>query len=177
VTQARYTPAQITLHWLSALLVLAIIALPYGKDLFAGLLGGVGGVFTLHKSLGLTVLALTITRLLVRARHGAPQLLPADERLKLLAAKAGHALLYALLILMPLTGLLFGKRPVNLFWLVEIPPLPLSDAAREAAKAFHVTAQYLLFALILGHAAAAIWHHHVRRDGVLRAMLPAREQA
>ena len=48
---------------------------------------------------------------------------------------------------------------------------------REAAKAFHVTAQYLLFALILGHAAAAIWHHHVRRDGVLRAMLPAREQA
>ena len=177
MNQARYTPAQITLHWLSALLVLTIIALPYGKDLFAGLLGGAGGVFTLHKSLGLTVLLLTLLRVLLRARHSAPQLLPASERANLLAARAGHALLYALLILMPLSGLLLGKRPVNLFWLLEIPPLLLGDAARDAAKLFHVSAQYLLFALILGHAGAAIWHHHVRRDGVLRAMLPAREQA
>ncbi|CAD5108489.1 cytochrome b [Zestomonas carbonaria] len=175
MTDARYSPTQITLHWLSAILVLVIIALPYGSDLFAGLLGGAGGVFTLHKSLGLLVLLLTVLRLLVRTRDGAPQLLPADARLNQLAAKAGHALLYLLLLLMPLSGLLFGKRPLNLFWLVEIPPLPLSDAVREVAKTFHVTAQYLLFALILGHAGAAIWHHRVRRDNVLRAMLPARD--
>lgn len=175
MTEARYTAAQIALHWSSAILVLAIIALPYGGDLFAGLLGGPGEVFTLHKSLGLLVMALTVLRLAVRARHGAPQVLPAEARLNLLAAKTGHALLYLLLVLMPLSGLLFGKRPLNLFWLVEIPPLPLSEAVRGLAKDFHVTAQFLLFALILGHAGAAIWHHHVRRDGVLRAMLPARD--
>ena len=44
MTEARYTAAQITLHWSSAILVLAIIALPYGGDLFAGLLGGPGEV-------------------------------------------------------------------------------------------------------------------------------------
>ena len=170
----RYTPTQITLHWLSAVLILMIIALPYGSDLFEPLLGGGAGVFTLHKSLGLLVLVLTVLRLVVRARSGAPDLLAGEPPLQRFAAKAGHALLYLLLVLMPMSGVLFGKRPVNLFWLVEIGPLPLSDAVREAAKLFHVTAQYLLFLLILGHAGAALWHHHVRKDGVLRAMLPER---
>lgn len=170
----RYSSAQIGLHWISALLILLIIALPYGSDLFEPLLGGGAGVFTLHKSLGLLVLALTLLRLLVRARAGAPDLLAGEAPLHRFTAKAGHALLYLLLVLMPLSGLLFGKRPVNLFWVLEIPPLPLSGAVREAAKLFHVTAQYLLFLLILGHAGAALWHHHVRRDGVLRAMLPER---
>lgn len=170
----RYSPAQIGLHWVSALLILLIIALPYGSDLFEPLLGGGAGVFTLHKSLGLLVLALTLLRLLMRARSGAPDLLSDEPAAQRFAAKAGHALLYLLLVLMPLSGLLFGKRPLNLFWLVEIPPLPLADAVREAAKLFHVTAQYLLFLLILGHAGAALWHHHVHRDGVLRAMLPQR---
>lgn len=174
MTATRFTPRQIILHWLSAILVLLIITLPYASDLLAPLFGGVGGIFTLHKSLGLLVLVLTVLRLLVRARDGAPQLLPGDARLQRVAAKSGHALLYALLLLMPLTGLLFGKRPVNLFWLVEIGPLPVEDGVRELAKTFHVTAQYLLFALILGHAGAAIWHHRVQRDGVLRAMLPER---
>lgn len=171
----RYTPAQITLHWLSALLILLIIALPYGSSLFEPLLGGGAGVFTLHKSLGILVLALTLLRLVLRARSGAPDLLAGEPPLTRFAAKAGHGLLYLLLILMPLSGILFGKRPLNLFWLVEIPPLALSDAVREAAKLFHVTAQYLLFVLILGHAGMALWHHHVRRDNVLRAMLPARD--
>lgn len=170
----RYTPTQIALHWLSAALVLLIIALPYGSDLFEPLLGGGAGVFTLHKSLGLLVLLLTVLRLLARARCGAPDLLAGEPPLQRFAAKGGHALLYLLLVLMPLSGLLFGKRPLNLFWLVEIGPLPVSDAIRGAAKTFHVVAQYLLFLLILGHAAAAIWHHHVRRDNVLRAMLPER---
>lgn len=175
MTTARYSPVQIALHWISALLILLIIALPYGSDLFEPLLGGGAGVFTLHKSLGLLVLALTLLRLLVRARSGAPDLLIGEPPLQRLLAKGGHVLLYALLVLMPLSGLLFGKRSVNLFWLLEIPPLPLSDTVRGAAKTFHVTAQYLLFLLILGHAGAALWHHHVRRDGVLRAMLPARD--
>ena len=50
----RYSPSQIALHWLSAVAVLLIIALPYGADFFAGLLGGKGNVFTLHKSLGVS---------------------------------------------------------------------------------------------------------------------------
>ncbi len=168
----RYSTSQIALHWLTALLVLTNIALPYGHDFFGQFLGGDGGVFTLHKSIGLTVLLLTLLRLVARARYGAPQLLPPEARFQQVAAKAGHALLYLLLLAMPLTGLVFGKRPVNLFWLVEIAPLPLSDDTRALAKQFHLTAQYALYILILGHAAIALWHHFARRDGVLQGMLP-----
>ncbi|WP_273230360.1 cytochrome b [Pseudomonas kuykendallii] len=170
---ARYSNSQIALHWLTAVLMGLIIALPYGRDFFGDLLGGTGGVFVLHKSLGLAVLALTVLRLLVRARRGAPQILPPDAVWQQRAAKAGHALLYLLLVLMPLSGLLFGKRPLELFWLIPLEPLPLSDTTRAAAKWFHVTAQWLLFAMILGHALMALVHHYGKRDGVLAAMLPA----
>lgn len=173
MTTARFTSIQIGFHWLSALLVLIIVALPYGADLFAPLLGGKGGVFTLHKSLGVLVLVLTLLRLVYRGRHVPPQQLAHEQSLsQQLAAKVGHGLLYLLLLLMPISGLLFGSKPVNLFWWVEIGPLPFSSGVRGVAKDLHIAGQYLLFALILGHAGIALWHHYVRRDDVLKGMLP-----
>jgi len=170
----RYSGTQIALHWLSAVLVICTLTLPYAQDLLADLLGGTGGVFTLHKSLGLSILLLTLLRLLVRARHGAPQLQADNARWQRRAAGLTHGMLYLLLMAMPLSGLLFGKRPVELFWLVSIDPLPVADATRAVARQFHLTAKYLLFALILGHACMALWHHYRLRDGVLRGMLPRR---
>ncbi len=170
----RYSGTQIALHWLSAVLVICTLSLPYAQDLVTDLLGGTGNLFTLHKSLGLSILVLTLLRLLVRARQGAPQLLARSAHWQRRAAGLAHALLYLLLMAMPLSGLLFGKRPVELFWLVNIDPLPVSDATRALARQFHLTAKYLLFALILGHACMALWHHYRLRDGVLRAMLPRR---
>ncbi|SHL30794.1 cytochrome b [Phytopseudomonas punonensis] len=173
--RARYSGTQIFLHWLSALLVICTLLLPYSQDLIADVLGSAGGVFTLHKSLGLTILLLTLLRLVIRARLGEPLLLETSARWKRHASKTTHAALYLLLLLMPLSGLLFGKRPVELFWLLSVGPLPLSDEARAIARQFHLTAKYLLFALILGHAAMALWHHYLLRDGVLSAMLPRRD--
>jgi len=168
---ARFTPVQIAFHWLSALLVLLIIALPYGADVFASLLGGKGNVFTLHKSLGIVVLLLTLLRLAYRGRKIPPQQLEQSPAQRF-AAKAGHGLLYLLLLMMPISGLLFGSKPINLFWLVEIGPLPFSSNVRGVAKDVHILGQYVLFAMILGHAAVALWHHYVRRDDVLKGMLP-----
>ena len=173
MTTARFTPIQILFHWFSALLVLAIIALPYGADYFASLLSGKGNVFTLHKSLGVLVLALTLLRLFYRGRKVPPQQLePQQSSAQQFAAKAGHGLLYLLLLIMPISGLLFGSKPINLFWLVEIGPLPFSSDIRSVAKDVHLLGQYVLFAMILGHAAVALWHHYVRRDDVLKGMLP-----
>ncbi len=173
MTTARFTPIQILFHWLSALLVLLIIALPYGADFFASLLGGKGNVFTLHKSLGVLVLALTLLRLFYRGRKVPPQQLePQQSSAQQFAAKAGHGLLYLLLLMMPISGLLFGSKPINLFWLLEIGPLPFSSGIRGVAKDVHIFGQYVLFAMILGHAAVALWHHYVRRDDVLKGMLP-----
>jgi len=168
---ARFTSVQIAFHWLSALLVLLIIALPYGADFFASLLGGKGNVFTLHKSLGIVVLLLTLLRLAYRGRKIPPQQLEQSPAQRF-AAKAGHGLLYLLLLMMPISGLLFGSKPINLFWLVEIGPLPFSSNVRGVAKDVHILGQYVLFAMILGHAAVALWHHYVRRDDVLKGMLP-----
>ncbi|QLF94474.1 cytochrome b/b6 domain-containing protein [Pseudomonas sp. ABC1] len=163
MTTSRFSPLQIALHWLSAILVLLIIALPYGNDLFfEALLGGKGNVYTLHKSLGIAVLLLTLLRLLVRRR----------EQNVELAVRLGHGLLYALLLLMPITGLVFGSRPVSLFWLVDIGPLGFSEGVRDVVHGVHLYAQYLLFIMILGHAAMALWHHYVRRDNTLKNMLP-----
>lgn len=172
--RTRYSTLQIGLHWLSALLVVTVIALPYGLDLFEPLLGGTGNVFTLHKSLGLTVLALTLLRLLARACYGTPALPGSVAPWQQSLARFGHALLYLTLILMPLSGLLFGRRPVELFWLVEVGPVPLDNAWRDVARLFHLTTQYLLFAMIFGHACVALWHHYRLRDGVLQTMLPRR---
>jgi cytochrome b561 len=170
---ARFTRIQIMFHWLSALLVLVIVALPYGADFFASLMGGKGNVFTLHKSLGVVVLLLTVLRLAYRGRKVPPrQIEPQQSRAQQLAAAGGHAVLYLLLLMMPIAGLLFGSRPFNLFWLVEIGPLPFSSSVRGVAKDVHLIGQYVLFAMILGHAAIALWHHYVRRDDVLKQMLP-----
>jgi cytochrome b561 len=167
-----YSNAQILLHWLTAPLVVLIIALPYFEEFFSGVLGNGANVYTLHKSLGITVLGLTLIRLMVRLTHGAPNLLPPDAVFQQTLAKLGHYALYALLLLMPITGLLFSSRSVNFFWWVTVGPLPIPELLRGAAKQVHVTVQYAFILLILGHASMALWHHFARHDRVLPGMLP-----
>lgn len=167
----RYSLPIIFLHWLMALMVIVIIAIPYlGESTINGL-GGPGVVFTWHKSLGLLVLVLTVLRLILRATTASPAPGGQNQTLRGLA-KAGHVLLYALLITMPLSGLIFGSRPLNFFWLFEIAPLGLDTPIRDAAKAFHKTAQYVLMLMILGHAVMALYHHYVCKDGLLKRMKP-----
>jgi cytochrome b561 len=114
----------------------------------------------------------TLLRLAYRGRKVAPQQLESQQlRQQQLAAAGGHRLLYLLLFMMPISGLLFGSKPINLFWLVEIGPLPFSSDIRGVAKDVHIAGQYVLLAMILGHAAVALWHHYVRRADVLKGML------
>ncbi len=149
-------------------MIVVLVSLPYATDVYRALLGSARNVITLHKSLGLLLLALTLARLVLRRVHATST----DARTAQLGrgARIGHAALYGLLLAMPISGLLFNAKPLNLFWLVSLPPLPLGDDVRQLAKAFHGYAQYALFALILGHAGFALWHHYVRKDGVLTGM-------
>lgn len=171
MTAQRYSLPIIVLHWLMALMVIAIIAIPYLGEATINQLGGPGVVFTWHKSLGVCVLVLTVLRLIMRATTATPPT-AGDTSGQRFMAKAGHALLYVLLLGMPLSGLIFGSRPVNFFWLFEIAPLGFDTPIRDAAKAFHKTAQYALMLLILGHVAMALFHHYVRKDGLLNRMKP-----
>lgn len=171
----RYTPAAIALHWIVALLILANLALGlYTVDL--PLSPQKLRNFSFHKWIGVTVFLLAAARLLWRLGHPAPALPTAMAPWERNAARATHVLLYFLFFAAPLTGWLFssasGFQTVYL-GVVPIPDLLSKDKAlAEALKLAHKSINYTMAAVIVLHAAAALKHHFVDKDDVLRRMLP-----
>jgi cytochrome b561 len=130
-----------------------------------------------HKTLGVTILVLALIRLAVRARYGVPPL-PADLPWPMkLGAKLSHYALYILMIAMPLIGLAMlsaGAYPIVLMGGIRLPPvLPQSDALHASLWSAHFYLGFAFFALILLHAAAALFHLLIRRDGVFGSMTSA----
>jgi cytochrome b561 len=129
---------------------------------------------SIHKPLGIAILILVLIRLGVRLRRGAPPL-PADlpEPLKL-AAQLSHYLLYALLIAMPLIGwgmLSAAAYPIRIYPGHYLPAIfPPSDRLHSILWGSHFYLAFVLFALILLHIAAALFHLLVRKDGVFQTM-------
>src|SRR5579863_8348064 len=171
----RFAPLQRLLHWLMAICILAMLFI--GVGMVSTIMPKYVPLLSIHKSLGISILALALIRLAVRLRYGAPPL-PADlpEPMKL-AAYLSHYLLYALMIAMPLIGwgmMSAAAYPVKLwdgFYLPAI--LPQSDSLHTALWNAHFYLAFVFFALILMHVAAALFHALVRRDGVFDTMGPA----
>lgn len=172
----RYGAVQIALHWITVALIvwlawlgLTMTELPLSPEKLR--------TYALHKSLGLTVLGVTVIRLLWRWIAKTPPALP-GPRWQLLAAKAGHVGLYLLLLAVPLSGWLYNSAsnfPLQWFGLFNLPALVDGDKALKAtALTIHETLFWTLIALITVHAAAALWHHYAKRDDTLRRMLPGR---
>jgi len=101
------------------------------------------------------------------------------SRLIRAAAWLTHAALYATLVALPLIGWALSNaegKPVHLFGLV-LPALAADDEdLADRLLLWHQDVAWLLLALVTLHVAAALWHHFVFRDGVLRGMLPARRR-
>ena len=134
-------------------------------------------VFSLHKSLGLTILVLAILRLTWRAFDPRPAEPAGIPHAQALLARWGHALLYALLFAVPLTGWWFdslsGLRPLYFFGLFEVPHLVAPDKAlADFASETHETLFWLLIAVAAGHAAIALVHQFARRNNILGRMWP-----
>jgi len=170
-----------TLHWLMAALVLFQIATglvmvyegPEGN--LWSRLTDVFDLYSLHKLLGLVLLALVLIRIAYRVSHGAPPDEPTIEVWQQEASHFVHAWIYFLLILIPLLGWLgISLYPaVLLFGAFEVPSLVPADRAKSAAVfAAHAYAAFTLVGLIILHISAALYHHFVRGDDVLRRMLP-----
>jgi cytochrome b561 len=173
-----YTRTAIVLHWLIGLCVLAQITLGLWMITIPKSPPGVRAYwFNMHKSIGITLAALIVLRLLWRFAHRAPplpQTMPDWERI---AAKANHALLYVCMIVMPVSGYLgssFTKYPILYFGI----PLPQwggdSPALKELCSQVHFITVSIFIALIAIHIAAAVKHWLVDRDGVARRMWFAR---
>lgn len=170
--------ALVRLHWLTLLVLVLAAAVILTRD-------QVGGrqlrfwLLEIHRHLGLTVTALFAVRVLVRLRAGR---LPAGDRLAWplrVAATLTHLALYACLLVLPMLGWLLSDalgNPVHLFGLTLPHLVAPDDDLADRALAWHQDAAWTLLCLVLLHAAAALWHHFVLRDGVLRSMLPRRRR-
>jgi cytochrome b561 len=135
-----------------------------------------GGLYDVHKTLGLVILALVVARLLYRLIHGAPTDEPTIAWWQKAASHVTHWSLYALLILVPLVGWLgislYGARDV--FGIATIPPLAAQNSeAADTVLMLHKVLALLTVAVIAMHVGAAVvLHHFIRGDGVLARMLP-----
>jgi cytochrome b561 len=130
----------------------------------------------LHKPLGIAILLLALLRVAERLRAGTPPLpLDLPEPMKL-AAHLSHYALYILMIGMPLLGwamLSAAEYPVVLYGSLHLPSIvPQSDSLHALLWSAHYYLAFALFALILMHIAAALFHLLVRRDGVFQQMAP-----
>jgi cytochrome b561 len=172
--ERRWGAAAKLFHWLTALLII-----------IAGVIGLLMGdmkpsmskinVFALHKSIGLTVLALFALRLLWRLIDRRPRDEPAP-RWQQWAAHATHGVLYLLIAAIPLSGWLFNSLsgyPLQWFKQFNVPALAAkNDAAAELALDVHEYLFWTLVVVLAFHVAAALKHHLLDRDNVLRRMLP-----
>jgi cytochrome b561 len=171
----RYTPAMQVMHWGTLTLLVCAYAVAWTID-SASNAANAAWLIMLHRSLGIAILLITGIRLVVRRRTRIPPLprdVPAAQRL---AARVSAVLLYALLIAQPLLGLaasaLHGDRIV-LFGRFGLPRLlPEDRTLAHAVFQVHGAAALLCLVLIGLHATAAIYHHVIRKDHVLAAMLP-----
>ena len=177
--ERRYGSVAQSTHWITAALMFA--ALPLGWEAVSLPMNSPSDrlMFTLHKSVGLTVLAIVAFRIGWRAAHPAPPLPGHLARWERAAAFASHWLLYIILVGMPVSGYVLstaGGHRVPYFWLFDVPPLPRNAALEKTALWVHVvTGQWLVYALIVLHLTATAWHVALRRDGVLGRMLPAQD--
>ena len=178
-TNTRYDPVAVTLHWVIALSIFAMIPLGFFmEDLPISIKFD---AYTIHKSLGITVLALSLLRLIWRLLNPPPALPEGMKPYEKFLAHAAHWGLYFLMIAMPLTGWLMvsamRKYPTVFFWLGEVPfiPMPQGIDAKATAEWFEEIHELLAFgaiALIALHVAAALKHHYIYKDTTLTRMLP-----
>ena len=172
-----FDPVLKAAHWVSLLLVIAAYAMVWASHV-VGSREQSALLVQLHRLIGVTIFALTLFRSAWRWNARIPPL-PAELPLfQKMAARTTEYVLYVLLLLQPALGLLNinarGRR-VDFYFLGELPPVVGPDKAlAKQAMAAHELVAYLILAVVALHAAAALFHHFVRRDNVLNAMLPGR---
>ena len=177
VRLARWSVLIIALHWLAAALILELVA--HGWIMVHAHLDAATtfDLYQWHKSLGFTVLAITMARLAARLRPAAPvppQGAPWERRLAALVQWASYLVTLAAI----LAGWLIVSAsplpiPTRFFNLVVIPNVARPDAALFAAAVLaHKLIAWTIVGLVALHVAGALKHHIVDRDDVLRRMLP-----
>lgn len=133
-------------------------------------------LFIWHKSIGLSLLALALIRVLWRLSNQTPAPPPGVTDGEHRLATAGHAALYLMMIVMPVSGYVVNSTanfPFRYFGGFRVPNLiPADKSWQQAAESAHLIAFWIFALLILLHVLAALRHHFVRKNDILVKMLP-----
>jgi cytochrome b561 len=175
--ESRYGAVAQLFHW-------AVVALIVTQFVLANSAGDLPNgpakiaVLARHKSVGITILALAILRLIWRWFNAVPRPPVSVARWQRTAGHVSHFLLYALLLTIPVVGWMMSSArnfPVSWFGIFTLPDLigPNRDTY-EFLHELHETLASVLFVIALVHIAAALKHHFLDRDNVLRRMLPVK---
>ena len=159
-------------HWVTAGLIFIQIPLGfYAKDLKLSPLKI--DMFIWHKSIGMLILLVVIMRLLWRIRSTIPLPIAATAIEKALAT-AAHAVLYGLMLALPLSGWLISSAanfPVKLFWLIPLPAISGPDeSVKLLATEIHIACVISLICILIVHIGAALRHHILLKDDALKRM-------
>ncbi len=189
---SRYTKPAILLHWLIGLLIFAIFALGWymtglpkeapkqmAFDLFdfgvytwhlAEEVSPRNFYFNLHKSIGITLLALIIIRVLWRITHRPPAMLTSYKAWERKLATGTHHLLYLLMVAMPVSGLVMamsGKYGVKWFGIDVINGID-NSFLRGLCKEAHETIGFIFFTIIIVHVLGALKHKFIDKDDTMK---------
>lgn len=178
-TTDRYGSLSIAMHWLMLALLVAVYACIELREFYPRGSDPREALKQWHSMLGLAVFALVWLRLALRMTGAAPQIQPAGGVWQHRLAVAVHLALYVFMVVMPLLGWLLLSaegKPVPFFGL-QLPALTGSNAAlADSIQEIHETIGTVGYYLVGLHAAAALFHHYVKRDNTLLRMLPQRRR-
>ncbi len=173
----HYTATAKALHWVIALMILGMLLLGFLIQDMSFSPQKLQWI-SWHKWIGVTIFLLVLVRIGWRWRHPPPPLprqIPAWQRR---AAHLGHLALYALMLVIPLSGWLMSSAkgvPTVWFGVVPLPDLlARNPELGEQLQLVHFGLNLTLIAVLLAHVGAAIKHHVINRDDVLRRMLPGK---
>lgn len=174
---ARYSRGAIVLHWLIAVLIVlnfvaAWVAEDMPKEQEAMIMAN-------HKAIGITVLLLTILRIVWRVAKKPPPLVDTLKAWEAALSRVVHGVLYFLMLVLPLSGWAmsssFSKgKGVSVFGLFDMPALPV-DYEKSTAEMYyemHEIFATLMLVLVLVHVGGALKHHFIDKDGTMRRMVP-----
>ncbi|WP_170382752.1 cytochrome b/b6 domain-containing protein [Ruegeria atlantica] len=193
-TFSSYGSVTKTFHWLTALLILTALPLGWFANQLAHAIYDpniaiteadiiwAARLFTAHKTVGVTVFFVALTRILWAMTQTKPGLLNADNKLEAFAAETVHWMLYASLVLVPLTGWIHhaaseGFAPILWPFGQNLPFVPKSPYLAEVTAGLHWLFIMVLAGSLLLHIAGALKHHVIDKDSTLRRMLPGQFDA
>jgi cytochrome b561 len=173
----RYSGAAIALHWILAILITLTTAIGW-RMMWIEHEPGSEQWFDLHKSIGLVIAALVAMRLLWRLTHR-PEPRPTGAAWEAKLASVTHALLYVLIVALPITGYLgasYSKAGVQWFGIATPRWVAPDHDTSELFFTIHGVLLWTLVALVVLHVAGALKHLLIDKDGTFRRMWFARRR-